>query len=186
MLKIAITGKMRSGKDTLAGFFLEKGMRQYEFKAGIADIIKQYFPEAMIHGKPRRHYQHIGQSLRALNNDVWVNYTFNAIDRYCGLYPAIAEREGIIITDLRQPNEYTALKARGYTIIKVVCDDDERIARMKKAGDVFSPEDLNHETERNVDAIQADIVIDNTGTKKDLYIQFCKVWEQLQERAGQA
>lgn len=179
MLKVAITGKMRSGKDTLAGWFLEKGVAQFTFKQGIEEIVDKYFPRAKANGKPRRHYQHIGQQLRALDPNVWINYTLDNIDRYRYKYPAKARKYGVMITDLRQPNEYEALKREGFIIIKVECSDEERLRRMEQAGDVFTAEDLKHETERNVDLITPDYVIDNNGSKKDLYIQFCDLWDRL-------
>ena len=179
MLKVAITGKMRSGKDTLAGWFIEKGVAPFTFKMGIEEIVDKYFPTAKHHGKPRRHYQHIGQQLRVLDSNVWINYTLLTIDKYLDKYPAKARKYGVMITDLRQPNEYEALKKEGYIIIKVECADEERLRRMEQAGDVFSAEDLKHETERNVDLITPDYFIDNNGSKKDLYIQFCDLWDRL-------
>lgn len=184
MLKVAITGKMRSGKDTLAEWFIEKGVRKFTFASGIEEIINKYFPLAKTNGKPRLHYQHIGQALRQLDNNVWVNYTLGQIDKYRYMYPAQARKYGVIITDLRQPNEVEALKKEGFVIIKVECDTEERVVRMKKNKDRFSPEDLEHETEKNVDNVQADYVIDNNGSLKDLYIQFCGLWKELENNGS--
>lgn len=180
MIKVAITGKIRSGKDTFGSFFLEKGLKEFKFGDGIREIIEKYYPGTMERGKPRRHYQHIGQQLRVLDNDVWVNYTLGNIRRYCTLYPSLAE-SGIIVTDMRQPNEADRLRAEGFTIIKVEAEEATRIERMRKAGDQFTLETLTHETELNVDRIAADIVINNNGSKKDLYLMFCQVWKKLQE-----
>ncbi|MGV2685420.1 hypothetical protein GNF82_13610 [Clostridium perfringens] len=62
--------KMRSGKDTFAGWFIEIGAKKFTFASGIVEIIDKYFPLAKVNGKPRLHYQHIGQALRQLDNDV--------------------------------------------------------------------------------------------------------------------
>lgn len=175
IMKIALFGKMRSGKNTVADILKE----QYEFKEfafgdGIGEIITKYFPEAFVNGKPRRHYQHIGQELRKLNPDVWVNYLFRSVNHYLTQEQAdslIMNRkanENIVITDGRQLNEAERLKEAGYIIIKVETPEDIRIQRIKESGDNFSPEQLNHETEKQVDLIEADVVIKNDGTLEQL------------------
>lgn len=180
MIKVAITGKIRSGKDTLGKFFIEKGATEFKFGDGIGRIIREYFPEVVIHGKPRRHYQIIGQSLRELNPDVWVNYTLGKVSKMEIMYPEQAQY-GVVITDLRQYNEYLVLKSKGYTIIKVECPYEDRVRRMQDKGDSFTPEDLEHPTETGIDLIPADYVIHNGGSKKDLYIQFIELYSKLSQ-----
>lgn len=178
MIKVAICGKIRSGKDTLAGYFVEQGLTECKFAMGIDEIIDKYFPTAKAHGKPRRYYQHIGQQLRELDNDVWVNYTLEHIDRLQRLYPS-THAAGFVISDMRQPNEARQAKDNGFVVIKVVTNEEERIARMEALGDQFTAADLAHETERGVDAIVADIIVYNNGSKKDLYLQFLEIWDKL-------
>lgn len=179
MVKIAICGKIRSGKDTLAGYFVEQGLNEFKFAMGIDEIIDKYFPTARVHGKPRRYYQHIGQQLRELDGDVWVNYTLSHIHRLERLYPN--SLNGAVISDMRQPNEAASARAAGFIVIKVITDEQERLSRMQMLGDQFTAEDLEHETERNVDKIDADIVVYNNGSKKDLYLEFLKIWARLNE-----
>lgn len=178
MIKVAICGKIRSGKDTLAGFFIDEGLTECKFATGIDEIIDKYFPTAKAQGKPRRHYQHIGQQLRVLDNDVWINYTLGHIDMLERFYPS-THAAGFVISDMRQPNEAKRVKENGFVIIKVVADDKERLARMKALGDQFTAADLNHETEQGVDNIEADIIVYNNGSKKDLYLQFLEIWDKL-------
>ena len=172
-MKIAIFGKIRSGKDTVGEFLInEYGFTKLAFGDGIGFIIDEYFPEARANGKPRKHYQVIGQALRELDADVWINHLIkraNNISTQNLLYHD--KSTDFIITDGRQVNEAVRLKEAGYTIIKVVADEDKRIERMKKAGDNFSPEMLEHETELQVDLIEPDILIENNGTLEELRLK---------------
>lgn len=165
-MRIAIVGKMRSGKDTVASLLVEKGFTPLAFADGIAEIIQKYFPEAYENGKPRKHYQHIGQELRILNGNVWINY----LDKLAiGL-------QDIIITDCRQKNEETYLRANDYMIIKVCTEDYIRIQRMLEAGDNFTPEVLEHDTEKQVDTVVADYEISNNGTYEELVAEVHKAF----------
>lgn len=171
-MKIAIFGKMRSGKNTVADILKkEYGFNEYAFGDGIGEIIDNYFPEARVTGKPRYHYQYIGQNLRVLNHCVWINYLLKKVKadeiEHDHLIAIGGEDEGaykVVVTDGRQFDEAKCLKEAGYIIIKVVCPERLRIERMKASGDNFTIEQLYHETERQVDLIEADIELTNDGT----------------------
>ena len=83
--------------------------------------------------------------------------------------------EKVVITDGRQFNEAEKLREEGFLIIKVTTPEELRLKRMKELGDVFSPEQLNHETELQVDMIQADIEIINDGSLDDLRSKVQKI-----------
>ena len=70
-MKIAVVGKCRAGKDSFAKFFINRGLQEFKFGTGIAEIIQKYFPEEWEKGKPRHLYQGIGQYLRSFDQDVW-------------------------------------------------------------------------------------------------------------------
>ena len=160
MMKIALFGKIRSGKDTVGKILIDEyGFNRVAFGDGIGEIITKYFPEAWEGGKPRRHYQFIGQQLRVLNEDVWINYLLKKAEVIEG---------NIVVTDGRQLNEAKRLKEEGYLIVRVTTNSDIRLARMKALGDVFNAEDLEHETELNVDLISTDVEIFNNGTLEEL------------------
>lgn len=160
MLKIALFGKMRSGKDTVGKLLIDNyGFKRYAFGDGIGEIVAKYFPDALEHGKPRQHYQHIGQSLRELDPDVWIKY----------LYKQIGDTsDNIVVTDARQPNEYKSLKKNGFIIVKLEADEETRIQRILDSGDTFSIEQLEHPTEKNVDSVDADFTICNNGDLNSL------------------
>lgn len=161
-IKVALVGKMRSGKDTVAKYLMDDyGFKKFYFAKGIEEIILKYFPNAFDNGKPRQYYQHIGQQLRVLDQDVWINYLLNEVE-------ILKDPINIVVTDMRQVNEAERLKKEGFTIIKVVADEKIRIDRILKSGDKFNAEDLHHETELQVDLINADITVVNNGTIEEL------------------
>lgn len=168
-MKVALFGKIRSGKDTVGKILIkEYGFQRFAFGDGIGEIIDKYFPEARVYGKPRKHYQHIGQKLRELNPNVWINYLLQTVWESGRASRVSGDEFNVVITDGRQLNEAEKMKKEGYLIIKVTTPDELRVERMKALGDIFEPEDLQHETELQVDLIQPDVEIINDGSLEDL------------------
>lgn len=175
-LKFAFAGRIRSGKDTAALFVEEWIQERHDIpveRVGFADeigrLIREYFPDAWTDGKPRRHYQLIGQTFRVLNPDIWVeqlNQTLNEIDFEWGYLNELPY--GVIITDLRQQNELEYLHENGFVTIKVVSDDDVRLQRIAEKGDKYKESDLNHDTEVAVDSLETMYTITNNGSLEDL------------------
>ena len=159
-MKIAILGKMRSGKNEFANFFEAYGLVPVAFGDEIGRLISRYFPEAFAQGKPREHYQLVAQTFRKLRATIWIDEVDKTIREY-GL-------TNVIVTDLRQLNEYEYLKANGYTIVKIEAAEEVRLARIAAAGDVFDPEVFNHETEEAVDLVPYDYLVTNNGTIEEL------------------
>lgn len=175
-IKIAIAGEFRSGKSTVADYLDSKyGMLQFAF----ADELKRDFHFTYGHvprtPKPRKGYQLYGQLMRHLfGEDYWVNKCFKKIDdvRFVATNYNITGREvkfSPVITDLRQENELERCRQEGYFIIKVVAPEEVRIKRAEEAGDAFSLEEMNHETETYVKEMYADYTIVNKGSLEQLY-----------------
>jgi dephospho-CoA kinase len=180
LMKIAVTGEIRSGKDTVCEYIQEQypKMEKLYFAEGIREIIERYFPESMANGqKPRKHYQDIGQFMRTIDIDVWVNQV-NDKYRYLNRWRNI---EDFICTDLRQPNEYEWLKKNGFTVIKVECEPELRIERMKASGDKFEMQDLVHPVEQQIKALPSDYIISNNTTLADLYEQVDFILNELKD-----
>lgn len=158
-MKIALVGKARSGKDTVADFLVgQYGFTEYKFSKGIRDVINLVRGEDA--HKNRRELQEVGQGLRrALGEDIWVNYTLTTI----------SQDSHVVISDCRQPNEAKRLRSEGYLLVGVESDEEVRVQRMLAAGDTFTREDLNHETEQI--SIECDRIINNNGSLEDLYKQ---------------
>jgi len=183
-LKIAVVGEIRSGKDTVCNLIREQsGKYPYPlyFAEGIEMIIKKFFPEAFAGGqKPRKHYQEIGQHLRTLNPEVWINHTKRVYRR--------AKRLGFkdfFVTDLRKVNEYEWLKSEGFTVIKVESEPEIRIARMKASGDQFDMNALLHSAEQEISLVPYDYLITNNTTLEDLTVQVDNVLKDMKVGADE-
>jgi dephospho-CoA kinase len=181
-LKLALTGRMRSGKDSVADYLARQyGFARFAFGDGIRKVCRELFPDQMAQArKPRALLQGVGQAMRAFDEDVWVRQCLAKIaelhkyDERLRLTPC-----DIVICDLRQPNEYERLRAEGFVIIRVVADNGTRYLRMIDAGDAFTAADLEHETERHIDSFAVDYEIDNNGSLAELYAQVDEIMADI-------
>lgn len=172
-IKIALAGRMRSGKDSIGFHAIENyNFTRFAFGDGIRELCKTYFPELVVEGsKPRQLYQNIGEYMRKFNPDVWVNYCFNQMKE--------SDAKNFILTDLRQPQEMKRCKQEGFKIIKIHTDDEIRLQRMNEKGDKFTLADLEHETEQYVDTFEYDYIINNNGSIEEAYQQFDEIMEDI-------
>jgi dephospho-CoA kinase len=176
---------MRSGKDTLAEYAIENyDFTRFAFGDEIKRICGTLFPEQMKNGnKPRGLLQGVGQLMRQIDNDVWVNKCFKEIETEKLMCVTAVGKDVVnpIIVDLRQPNEYQRCKSEGFIIIKVQCEDNIRLKRILEMNDKFDPKDLVHETELHIDKFECDYIISNNGDLKDLYNQFDTIMDIVRD-----
>ncbi|MDP5273205.1 AAA family ATPase [Chengkuizengella axinellae] len=173
--KIAITGRKRSGKDTVASYISHRyGGGTFAF----AELMKYYAHELFGEPTEKDHdlYQWFGQAMRERDPNIWIRMCFDNIDRLRPYIPF----DHVIITDLRMRNEFNALKDRGYTIIRVNAPEELRIKRMKEAGDMEVGDEklreiLNHDTEKYVDTFAVDCDVYNTGSIDSLRKQIDRI-----------
>lgn len=176
-LKIALVGKMRSGKDTVADILQkEYSFNRIAFGDKLKELAHMIFPHVPLDPKPRELYLFMN-IMREFYEDVWVYHlanTYNSIK---------SNSNGIVITDVRQQNELDWCKKNGFTILKVVCDDAIRLERIKASGDVHKEEYLTHNTESSVDRLEFDDWIDNSEDLYALHEQVASVYNFLSEQA---
>lgn len=168
--KIALTGKMRSGKDLVAKqLLINSNFDGFAFGNALKRTAHEVFPWIASEAKPRRLYQQFGQTMRMLDKNVWVSHVERQIGHMIEFHVNQGATDiGVVITDLRQQNEYEWAKENGFTIIRVSAPDELRIERAKMAGDDFSEADLTHETEQAIEGFKVDYEIVNDGTVEDL------------------
>ncbi|MGY5131285.1 deoxynucleotide monophosphate kinase family protein [Streptomyces nigrescens] len=175
MHHIALIGKARSGKDTVARHLIRT--RQYTrvafadplkpmaldinpivdvrrewnalHRVRLAEIVqedgweraKDLYPEV------RRVLQHVGQTVRELDPDFWVNLAMDKIDA------ADTWNLPVVVTDVRYLNEVIALQNRGFTVVRVL---------RPNAG--LSGENGQHDSETRLDEYKTRRTLLNIGT----------------------
>jgi len=120
-MKIAITGKMCSGKSTLAQIIKEIDDRFviYSFGRKVKDVAEDLFN---MKEKNRTLLTSIGTKMREIDYDVWVNYVIHQTE----------DKTHCIVDDLRYQNEYEALYNNGFKIIQLVVGPEIQEERIKK------------------------------------------------------
>lgn len=167
---IGISGKMRSGKDTVANYIIEKyGFEHLKFSKGINEIYNKfnYVDDKGI--KNRQALQDIGQGIRrALGENVWVNYTLSHYNR----------GKDTVISDVRQDNEFIALRELGAVIILVTTSPSVQRERLLQLGESPDEDRMNHETE-HIPESMADVVVVNDSSLEELYTKIDDILEPL-------
>ncbi|PFJ29322.1 hypothetical protein CN964_29835 [Bacillus cereus] len=180
--KIAITGKARSGKTELSHYaWMLYGFKEFDFSAVLKDEFHRLFPNIPRDPKPRAYYQKFGQWLREIDPDIWVKMTMEKVHEYCfeDALNKTNHKPKVLVNGVRQPNEYQRLRDEGFVFIRVSASDDLRIGRAYNVGDVFTEEDLSHETESHIDAFEVDYEINNVGSIGEMYNQFDVIMREL-------
>jgi len=173
MALIVISGKARSGKDTLGEIMKQKFKESY-FTMAYANALKRKCKEdfdlnhRQLFGNlkeipdnrypksdggfwtPREILQHMGtEAYRAVEDGFWVRQLFKYIDRN--------HLENVIITDGRFPDEINVVKDKGGIHIRIYREDEG------------AAQGQNHASETSLDnAPAADYNINNDGTIAEL------------------
>jgi dephospho-CoA kinase len=181
VVKIALTGKMRSGKDLCGShLYINYGFDQVAFGDALKKNAHATFPWVSEFSKPRALYQQYGQLMRKIEPDVWIKHAEQAVNGAIDFRVNTgAEQIGIVLTDVRQQNEVDWCRANGFTLIRVTAPDEDRIARAIAANDDFTVLDLTHETELAIDTFEVDHEAINDGTVDDLKRKIDEIMEAI-------
>jgi dephospho-CoA kinase len=181
VIKLALTGKMRSGKDTAANhLYIKYGFSTVAFGDALKKNAHATFPWVSEFSKPRALYQQFGQLMRQIEPDVWIKHAERAVKGAIDFRVNTgAERVGVVISDVRQQNEVDWCRENGFTLIRVTAPDEDRIARAIAAGDDFTAHDLTHETEMAIDGFVVDYEVTNDGSVDDLKRKIDEIMEAI-------
>jgi len=152
VLRLAVSGKMRSGKDTLADRLVERyGFRRYAFADRLKEVARELF--GMPPGAKNRHLLvELGRKMCEIDKLVWVNHVLGQMPLRCD----------VVISDLRFRYEYLALKAFDFVMVRVDSDEDARLRRIEKYGSRVDMALVNDQSETDLDDMEFDWVLDGT------------------------
>ena len=188
-LKIAFGYKAGSGKDTAADYLIQTfGGTKLSHAQPLYDIL--HFAQGTAGfalGKDRGFLQSTGDWARAKNPNVWTDHLWrraeaiqSRYERAMGSYRRGDFPRGVAIpspnvyvTDVRFRNEFDALKAQGFVMVKLIrpLPSDERF-------DVANQKSHSSETELDSEGIIWDFVIVNDGSLEEFYEKLDLVCDQ--------
>lgn len=141
-MKIAICGKMCSGKSTLAQMICQHDNRYkiYSFGKKVKEVATDLFSMDPAF-KDRKLLTNLATHMREIDDNVWVNYVLSQTK----------DKEHCIIDDLRYQNEYDALVEDGWIFIQTNVRPHIQEMRLKLFYKNYKDhlECLEHESERN-------------------------------------
>lgn len=167
MIKIALAGTARAGKDTF-GNILERELESQGYdvvKVAFADYLKELYQQLFAHipttTKPRDAYITLGNAFREIDPDFWIR-PVESIARYLesGEDTLASAPVAMIITDTRYYNEALWAEQEGFLVVKVDADPLIRQSRADALGETLK---LDNEGDMEVDLIQPHLTILNNG-----------------------
>jgi dephospho-CoA kinase len=170
---IGITGKIGSGKTTLANELVKNGFIEYSFSSPLKKIAEIFgFNKEHIYGtqeqkelihpywnvSTRDFLQKVGTELfrenlkkvlpnRKISDSIWIEL----------FKQQYSKKDKYVVSDIRFLDEAKAIKDLGGIILKTF-----------KNSDIVS----NHKSETEIDLIEPDIIIDNNILKKEELVEF--------------
>lgn len=175
MLKIAISGKKRSGKDTLAKTLVKEYELNFEGFGktyAIADRIKEiaikdYGMDSDPTKKDGKLLENIGDKMRQVVDGSGKVHTNVFCESLIEQMKEDDNGDGIqVVSDMRLLEEYEALKNAGFLMVRIEADEEVRKTRL----DQNETRDENHRTNTELDDpnIKWDRVVQNNGDLSDL------------------
>jgi len=161
MNKIILANYMPGcGKDCFADYLVARhNYIKFSFASPIYDIAREFFD---MKEKDRQLLIDIGQKMREINPNVWLDYAMKRADKL------IKTGHKIIISDCRFENEYDLAVKNKFTPIRIVCDKDVAIKRILQRDGNCNVDLLESESEIGTRHLKA-IEIKNNGTVEEFY-----------------
>ena len=161
MLKIAIAGKMRAGKDSCFDYIKLKyfpNALRFSFAFPLYKLLNICQSFCGFEQKKERDFlQFVGDWGRQHDKSIWITLLLNEVSK-------IPENIPVVVTDARYLNELKELEKNNYIIIKVEANENIRVIR--------GATNTDHSSENEVDLFHNyDYIISNNGSFDDLYKQ---------------
>ena len=142
-MKIAITGKMGSGKSYLADKISNKyGFYIASFAGRVKELAKELFNMV---GKDRGLLINFATKMREIDSEVWIRT----------MLKSIKGKENVIVDDLRLKNEYDILRVNGWYIVKLEIDENKRELQLREK---YGVDEANRHIAHSKSATENDVV----------------------------
>lgn len=184
--KIALIGKTRSGKDTVAEILHEIGfpIQRIAFGDAMKEMYHLAHPNVPRSPKPIAEYIRFGTAEREKDPEVFVRPTMSKLWFEQALDRGNDRTRSYVFTDIRQPNELAAVKGAGFKIVRVFASEEARIARMIANGEEVSKEILNAHTETYLDDYKEDYLLVNNWGRDELRRQVIELVYKIISEEG--
>ncbi|PEL23436.1 hypothetical protein COL55_13315 [Bacillus toyonensis] len=179
--KIALIGKTRSGKDSVAEILTELGfpIQRIAFGDAMKEMYHLAHPNVPRSPKPIAEYIRYGTAEREKDSEVFVRPTMSKLWFEQALDKGNDRTRSYVFTDVRQPNELAAVKEAGFKIIRVFASEEARVARMIANGEEVSKEILEAHTETYMDDYKEDYLLVNNWGRDELQRQIIELVYRL-------
>lgn len=160
-MRIAFIGGMGAGKTTAKWAVQpDDPVGHMRFSAPVYEIAEDYFPDFNGAGEAerRRVLQGIGDKMREIDPDVWVNHFALHLAEIEQYRPDLH----LVVDDLRYPNEYEYLKAHGFVVARVNTPMEVRAARRKMTMEELRVAE-QHPSEQHWRGMKTDYELDGTN-----------------------
>jgi dephospho-CoA kinase len=167
-MKIAIAGRMASGKTTMADWLVDN--HDYH-KVSLAGKVKEIASDLFgMQEKDRPLLQQIGMKMREIRPSVWIDYVIDLGNHH----------ENIVIDDVRFVNEAKALSEAGWKVVRLVIDEDLQKERLMKTYEDWEIHwnNRNDNSETEVDLIDENHIWANVNAD---FTQYSDLLETMQE-----
>jgi hypothetical protein len=162
---LTVSAAARSGKDTLAEMVTSKfaGVSVIAMADPIRAIDRVI--SGVVEGKNRESLIMIGQGLRKEDANIWLKvWLRNAIEIVRDDWEHKKSASKFICQDVRQPNEKTFFQSLGALSIKIVADEEKRVAKIIELDGNADMKLMKDETESHVGGFTSDIEVNNDYT----------------------
>lgn len=108
-MRVALSGKMTSGKSLVARRLVDKyDFKELSFAAKMKEVTAELFPRAK-YEKDRELLIQVGERMRELDNQVWIRHVL----------PGIEPDKNIVVSDVRFPAEYSAMRRLDFIMVRM-------------------------------------------------------------------
>lgn len=154
-IRIALIGKSGAGKSTVAGLLkLFCNTERISTGAICRSIARLLFGD-----EAKSSTQRIDDALTEIDPSIFLNAALRQTPN----------DRSVCIDSLRFKSDLEVARARGFTIVRIVAGEQERIERLARRGQAFDPDvDAAHRSEIELDGVDVDHTIVNNGDKEAL------------------